>query len=164
MTTESTIDATGAPPVRSSAWLGRCSGCGVEISRQKAPPPCHVKRMKCKKCKHETHMKHARAWAKKNKKYERDRKQMPHRKAMALEGNLARNRRSQSKATMTRQPWGIVEDCWLLENAGKMTEIKLGEHLGRSMRSIEMRLWRLRRAERPNDKLRDAPPKTPELE
>lgn len=106
--------------------------------------------MKCKKCKHETHIKHARAWAKENKQYERDRRQMAHRKAMALEGNLARNRRSQTKATMTRQPWGIVEDCWLLEHAGKMTEMQIGEHLGRSMKAIEMRLWRLRRAERPN--------------
>lgn len=131
-------------------FVGHCSGCGEKVTRDKMPPPCHVKRLKCDKCKHDTHMKHARRWAKDNKQYERDRRKLPHRRRLSVEGNLARNRKSQKKATQSRQPWGVVEDCWLLENAGRMTEMQLAEHLGRSMRAIEMRLWRLRVDNLPN--------------
>ena len=137
-------------PSHGSDWIGHCSGCGCSVTRSVQPPPCHVNRLKCDECKKRTHMLHARAWSKRNHGYEAKRQKLPHRKRAALEGSLRRNRGSQSNATQSGQRWGDVEDCWLLKNAKSMTEAKLADCLGRSIKSIEARLWRLRSVENEN--------------
>ncbi len=52
------------------------------------------------------------------------------------------SRRSQNKATMSRQLWGLLEDEVLM--SGKHTESELVIILGRSIRSIQRRKWRIR--------------------
>jgi hypothetical protein len=52
------------------------------------------------------------------------------------------SRQSEKKATMARQPWGVVEDEIL--TCGKYTEYELVDKLGRSIRAIQRRKWRLR--------------------
>ena len=52
------------------------------------------------------------------------------------------SRRSEHKATMARQLWGVVEDDVLM--SGKHTELELVVILGRSIRSIQRRKWRIR--------------------
>jgi DNA-directed RNA polymerase specialized sigma24 family protein len=63
------------------------------------------------------------------------------------EAELLRNLESQKKATMSGLCWGVVEDSFLLDNAGKITIKQIAEKLGRSIKSCEIRLHRLRLAE-----------------
>lgn len=58
-----------------------------------------------------------------------------------------RSRESEKKATMARQPWGIVEDAMLVSG---MTEGELVLALGRSIRAIQRRRRRLRDDEAAN--------------
>ena len=53
-----------------------------------------------------------------------------------------RSRESETKATMAFERWGPVEDDLLM--CGKYTESQLVEMLGRSVRAIQRRKWRLR--------------------
>jgi hypothetical protein len=56
-----------------------------------------------------------------------------------------RSRESESKATMAFERWGPVEDNLLM--CGEYTESQLVEMLGRSIRAIERRKWRLRQVD-----------------
>ena len=58
------------------------------------------------------------------------------------------SRESEKKATMARQPWGIVEDAMLVSG---MTEGELVIALGRSIRAIQRRRRRLRDDEAANN-------------
>jgi hypothetical protein len=78
-----------------------------------------------------------------------------------IERDLARNRESQKKATMSGLPWGVVEDSFLLDNAGEMGIKKIAAELGRSIKSCENRLYRLRQYEQNADVLAPAGEKTP---
>lgn len=64
-----------------------------------------------------------------------------------IDSELARNEESQKKATMRGLPWGVVEDSYLLDNAGGMTIKDIAAELGRSIKSCEIRLFRLRQFE-----------------
>jgi len=57
------------------------------------------------------------------------------------------SRESEKKATMARQPWGVVEDAMLVSG---MTEGELVIALGRSIRAIQRRRRRLRDDEAAN--------------
>ena len=150
MSTDCKPDVAAHPPVSSVPWLGRCSKCGSAIERVKTPPPCHHKRMSCEACKHDQHIRNAYKWSKKNHTYELERNRQPHRKRKSVRNSLARNQQSRKCATMAHERWGIVEDVWLLEHAGKTTEMQMARKLGRSMKAIEKRLWTLRKEGRPN--------------
>jgi len=86
-----------------------------------------------------------------------------HKKYVATHSAAAttvRSRESEKKATMARQPWGVVEDTMLVSG---MTEGELVLALGRSIRAIQRRRWKLRDDEAANEKAQAQPPTaTPE--
>ena len=64
------------------------------------------------------------------------------------------SRESEKKATMARQPWGVIEDTMLVSG---MTESELVLALGRSIRAIQRRRRRLRDDEAANDQAHPQP-------
>jgi hypothetical protein len=71
------------------------------------------------------------AWTNRNREYERARNKTPQRRQEQVKRSLRRNAKSRTMATQAREKWGPVEDCWLLDHAGMMTEAQLGKELGR---------------------------------
>lgn len=67
-----------------------------------------------------------------------------------IDKELKRNDESRKKATMNGLPWGDIEDSYLLDNSGRMTLKTIAEKLGRSIKSCEIRLYRLRQVDRTN--------------
>lgn len=85
------------------------------------------------------------AWAEKNKDFDKKRSKLPERKSLKLKVSRAKNDRSRKLATLSRQPWDVTDDAWLMDSVGKLTEKEMAKHLGRSVKAVETRLWRLRR-------------------
>lgn len=56
-----------AMAVRSGPWLGLCCLCGAGITRQKAPPACHVRRLSCTACKKSSAREIKRRWKQSDK-------------------------------------------------------------------------------------------------
>jgi len=122
-----------------------CCRCGSEIVGRKMPPPCHINRTACDKCKTNASRKRKNAWKYRHPEYVKAERVNPRYRKKIVEWGLRQNMESQRKATQSRERWGPVEECWLLDHAGKMSEKELAENLGRSIRAIEARLWRLRK-------------------
>ena len=141
--------AESGQAVRSMELLGACVKCSKPIELKNELRPCDRARITCRACKLEIHNKATREWAARNRENGKQHRHKKGRREQRQSLDKARNHRTINRATMARQPWGVVEDVWLLENAGKKTEVQLAEELGRSMKAIELRLWRLRKA--PND-------------
>lgn len=132
--------------VRCSALLGACVKCSKPIELKRELRPCNLARITCRECKLEIHNKATREWAARNRENGKQHRHKKGRREQRQALDKARNHKTIKRATMARLPWGVVEDVWLLENAGKKTEVQLAEELGRSMKAIEARLWRLRKA------------------
>ena len=105
-------------------WTGKCSGCGAQIVKDEKPRPCHVSKLTCDGCKLKWRQPRVR--------------------------NYIRNRNGESinRASLSFNRWDIVDETWLLDNAGSFTYPELADKLGRSIKAIEMKLVKLRKAER----------------
>jgi hypothetical protein len=53
------------------------------------------------------------------------------------------NRKFMQTATQTGMKWGPVEDAWLLEKSATLKIWEMAKELGRSIKSVIIRLWRL---------------------
>ena len=122
-------------------WVGFCSKCFAQITRESAPPPCHQNRMRCKKCRKESRLKARANWIAKNPEPERK-----HRRRVIRRNTEKKRARSRELAESTGARWSGEEESFLLRNIGKMTQEQIGIALGRSLSSIEVKLWRLRSA------------------
>ena len=127
--------------VATRGWVGFCSKCFAEITRESAPLPCHQNRMRCKKCRNESRRKARANWIAKNPEPERK-----HRRRVIRRNTEKKRARSRELAESTGARWSGDEESFLLRNIGKMTQEKIGIALGRSLSSIEVKLWRLRSA------------------
>ena len=140
VTLESSEDAAWSF-VATRGWVGFCSKCLAEITRESAPPPCHQNRMRCKKCRNESRLKARANWIAKNPEAERK-----HRRKCIRRNTEKKRARSRELAESTGARWSGEEESFLLRNIGKMTQEQIGIALGRSFSSIEVKLWRLRSA------------------
>ena len=135
--------------VRSGVWLGACVGCGNPIHLSKVPRPCHVPRLKCKKCRLAKMNRNSKASRRRHhdrlRRYNTTRGRKLARMAQIKRTNTA----TKLGATMWYQKWGDVEDAYLVENSEK-THRQLARELGRTLHGVKRRIWRLRKA--PNEK------------
>ena len=114
-------------------WTGKCSGCGAQIVKPADPRACNLSKIKCDGCK----LKWCKMYCAKDKP-----------KAYWRNYKKDRNDKSIGKASLYFNRWDIVDETWLLNNAGSLTHRELADKLGRSIFSVENRLRRLRKAER----------------
>lgn len=128
-------------------WACFCCDCSAEITRDRVPPPCHHNRMRCKKCRNEIRLKARANWIAKNPEAERK-----HRRKVGRRNTEKRRARSRDLAESTGARWSGEEESYLMRNIGKMTQEEIGTALGRSLSSIEVKLWRLRAA-LPNNRI-----------
>lgn len=141
-----TIATTTPSRVSCTDLLGACVKCSKPIELKRELRPCDLARITCRECKLEIHNKATREWAARNRENGKQHRNKKERREQRQSLDKARNHKTINRATMARQPWGVVEDAWLLENSGKKTEVQMAEELGRSMKAVELRLWRLRKA------------------
>ena len=131
----------------SAVMVGVCVKCASPIQLLRVLRPCDLIRITCARCKRNDTARRSRKWRKSNAKYLGKPRRTAIQGARKGDYDKIRNERSKRKATMARQPWGEVEEVWLLENAaGKKVE-ELAVALGRSIKAVEARLFSLRHVE-----------------
>mgnify|MGYP003345192425 FL=1 len=126
MTTESTNDVTGAH--------------GSSVQRM-------VSRVEWPEAKKKKHREYIKVWMKKNREKQNAYVRGFTKRNSASSATLA-NRKTWENATMAREPWSVLEDAMLFS---AMTQGQLAKQLGRSIRAIQRRKWRLRQEEASND-------------
>jgi transcription initiation factor IIE alpha subunit len=94
-------------------------------------------RVKCDKCKYE-----------KRKARHRRHNSLPRRKAAEIARQLRNNDKSREGASLLFRRWDVVDESWLLDNAINYTDKELAEKLGRTIRGVNTKLYKLRKAER----------------
>lgn len=120
-------------------WSGFCCECSAPITRANTPPPCHYKRMRCSNCRKAIRIRARATWILKNPEAERK-----HRRKAGRKNTEKRREKSRNFAENTGGKWSGDEEHFLLKSINKLTQLEIAVILGRSLSSIQMKIWRLR--------------------
>lgn len=124
-------------------WNGFCGTCGAPITRNKVPPPCHEKRMNCAACTKQVRINARANWRASHPEAER-----LHRRRVGRRRTERVRAESRELAEATGTKWTGEEEAFLMRNINVIPQREIALRLGRSMSSVEVKLWRLRSIDR----------------
>ena len=118
----------------------KCCNCGTDTYRTPdSAPPCHHKRMKCVACKLANDRKSRKAWAVAHPEKERK-----HRRRVSKRRHERVREETRLLAHSTGFRWTASDEDFVTQNLGVLSYPEIAKKLGRSLSSVEMKIWRMR--------------------
>ncbi len=98
--------------------------------------------MRCDKCRKNVRLRARENWRTGNPEKER-----LHRRRVGVRNAEKRRASSREIADSTGSKWSGADEHFLMKNIGTLTQREIGSVLGRSLSSVEVKIWRLRKAQ-----------------